>query len=152
MSIDGGLRPLFRERVPEAHWQSIETGGTGRGVPDSNYCIPCWSASGGRSSREGWVEFKLTGSPRAIGLRPEQVAWISRRCRAGGRVLVAVRLRHPGGLRRGEPVDELWLLEGGGVLDFATRGLVEQAPWVLLRSVGGPQNWDWGRVVTILQR
>jgi hypothetical protein len=149
--IDGGLRGLFRERIPEAHWQSIETGLTGRGVPDSNYCIPAWGPAGERHAKEGWIEFKKCTS-RKIGLRPEQVAWISRRARVGGRVLVAVRLQHDGGPRKGDPVDELWLLEGGGVLDMAQRGLVENAVWVLHRSGGGPAAWDWGRVVQILQR
>jgi hypothetical protein len=151
LSIDGGLRSLFRERIPEAHWQSIETGGTGRGVPDSNYCIPYHDPRSGRGGREGWIEYKECSSAK-IGLRPEQIAWISRRTRSGGRVMIAVRYRHEGGTRKGDPADELWMLEGGGVIDIAQRGLTKDAVWVLLRTLGGPQGWDWGRVVSLMQR
>ena len=31
--MDGGLRALFRQHLPEVDWQSIETPMTGGGVP-----------------------------------------------------------------------------------------------------------------------
>lgn len=81
--IDGGLRIIFRRHIPEADWQSIETGGVSRGVPDANYCL---------DGHEGWVEFKRTDG-WTVPLGKEQSAWITRRVRHGGRVLVGVRQR-----------------------------------------------------------
>ena len=138
---DGNLRQLFREKLPEVHWQAIETGGTGRGVPDSN---GCWRG------REFWVEYKRTGTGR-VPLRPEQVGWLSRRGRGGGRVRVAVRQVHKGGPRKGPPVDALWLLEGVHAVDIVERGLHwDLASFVIRRWDGGPSRWDWDRVLWCL--
>lgn len=141
MSRDGGLWELFRQHMPaEAHLQRVETGGVGLGVPDFNYCL---------GGVEGWVELKVSQT-RSVGLRPEQVAWISRRVRAGGRCLVAVRRRHDGGPRRGEPVDEIWLHAGSDVVRVHRDGLSEESALYIGR--GGPRHWDWGRVVEIMTR
>jgi hypothetical protein len=102
MAIDGGLRPLFRKAMPLFHWQSIETGGTGKGIPDSNYC---------RGGVEGWVEFKITKGWTA-GLRPEQVGWHLKRQNAGGRTFIAIRQQLPANTRRIKPTDRLWLFPG----------------------------------------
>lgn len=133
---DGGLRGLFRRKLRQGfHWQSVETGGTGRGVPDSNYCC---------DGVEGWVEFKQT-SGWAVDLRPEQVAWLVVRARAGGRVFIAVRRVSDAGPRRGESSDELWLLGGEYARELKRDGLrVERA--VLDAWGGGPASWGWEKV------
>lgn len=146
--IDGGLRGLFTKYIPEAHWQSIETGGTGRGVPDTNYCIR--SPGPGARGVEGWVEFKVTSTYSVGTMRPEQVGWIHKRARYGGRVFVAVRRQHEGGPRKGHPVDELWLIEGGGIMSLAQEGLVADRVWTLHVSSGGPSAWNWLQVAAIL--
>lgn len=133
MSVDGGLRTLFREKLREGfHWQSIETGGTGRGIPDSNYCC---------DGIEGWVEFKQTEG-WAVTLRPEQIGWLVTRSMRGGRVFIAVRRQHDGGVRRGESVDELWLLRGAAARELRTQGL-QGGVGVLGVWSGGPAGWDW---------
>jgi len=146
--IDGGLRSLFRERIPDFHWQSIETGGTGRGVPDSNYCC---------GGREGWIEYKVTAG-WAVTLRPEQIGWLLRRSRAGGRVFVAVRRCCPAGPRRAAS-DELWLVRGSAAALLRTHGLrvllagtpqkaggpsgVRPADELVGVWRGGPAAWPW---------
>jgi hypothetical protein len=128
--IDGGLRKLFRERLRDFHWQSVETGGVGRGVPDANYC---------HDGREGWVEFK-TAQASAVRVRPEQVAWALRRVRAGGLVTFAVRRRD----------DELWLVDGADAYLLRAAGLAAVKP--LLRCGNGPKRWDWAAVRVVLLR
>lgn len=137
MTVDAGLRPLFRQHLPQFDWQSVETGGTGRGCPDSNFCV---------RGVEGWIEYKSTDGYE-VSLRPEQIGWIARRVRHGGRVWIAVRRRNAGGPRRGPPCDELWLLPGGIAVQARQGGLRD--PLVVRRAVvwrGGPGRWDWPAV------
>jgi hypothetical protein len=125
--MDGNLRLLFRQNLPEMHWQSVETGAVGPGVPDSNYCY---------KGAEGWVEFKVT-SGWAVTLRPAQIGWLLRRARAGGRVFVAVRQR-----------DTLWLAAGGAAVALREAGL-RGAP-TLGHWEGGPSQWPWTKIRRLL--
>jgi hypothetical protein len=127
---------LFRKNLP-GHWQSIETGGTGRGVPDSNYCI---------NGKEGWVEFKCCDAQKVV-IRPEQVAWIHRRVREGGRVWIATRRQHSGGPRKGDPCDELFLTPGSDILALCEDGLFGAT---YHSFANGPARWDWEAVGRIL--
>jgi hypothetical protein len=136
LGIDGGLRRLFRDAMPDGDWQPIETGGTVQGVPDSNYCF-----SGGV---EGWVEFKLTHG-WAVKIRPMQIGWLERRSLRGGRCCVAVR-RHAWSERDGRAVaDELYLVPGSRVGDVARDGLRG-----LECYAGGPGEWPWDLVKSFL--
>lgn len=141
--IDGGLRGVFRDRLRVGiHWQSIETGGTGRGIPDSNFC--------GEDVGEGWIEFKQT-SAWSVGLAPEQVGWLKKRILCGGRTFVAVRRSHEGGPRRGSGVDELWLCSGVWAGHLRTDGLrCPEVQWLGVWS-GGPSSWNWEEVRRCLQ-
>jgi hypothetical protein len=137
MSRDGGLRGLFAAFIKRAHWCPVETWSTGQGVPDANYCL---------EGSEGWIEFKLTEA-NAVALAPEQVGWIERRTRAGGRCFVAVRRKCVAGPRR-VARDELQMFRGKDVRVLSTKGLVGAQPigiWT-----GGPKNWDWSMVTTLL--
>jgi hypothetical protein len=130
---DGGLRKLFSEKIAGVHWQPIETGGTGRGIPDMNGC---------RDEREIWIEFKKSDH-WAVEVRPEQVAWIERRYRHGGRCYVAVRRAD----------DELWLLAHGAARWLATpRRSLKDVPEALIlgRWTGGLRAWDWEAVEALL--
>lgn len=138
MTIDGGLAAIFRARFPSVHWQPIETGGTGRGIPDLNFC------SGGV---EGWIENKVT-STLSVGLRPEQIAWLARRSRAGGRAFVAVRRKTEAGPRRGPATDSLWLFAGDKAAAVALAGLREDL--ALGVWSGGPAKWRWTEVARII--
>jgi Holliday junction resolvase len=124
--IDGSLRQLFREHLPHVHWQAIETGGTGRGIPDLNGCF---------AGIEVWIELKRMVGRRVL-MRPEQVAWIERRARAGGRVFIAVR--------KGK--EQLFLVGPTG----ARHLLENRFPAVLGRWSGGPRAWNWAEITTIL--
>lgn len=138
--VDGGLRKLFRERV-DGDWQSIEAESVGRGVPDANYCI---------EGIEGWIEFKQT-TGWTVDLRPEQIGWLQRRARNGGRVTIAVRQRAPAGKRR-DKRDIIWLLPGSEAGAWKSNGLgvLERKP--LYMKPGGPSDWDWQEIRGILMR
>lgn len=135
--IDGGLRKIFRQRLPRFHWLTVETGATEQGIPDSNFCI---------NSLEGWLEYKLTAT-FAVRMRPEQIGWIERRTRAGGRVWIAVRYHHLGGPRKGAKADSLFIYRGSAVRALALGGLRETP---LAELPGGPSRWDFSVIEAIL--
>ena len=137
MARDGGLRPLFSERIKGAHFQPIETWSTGQGVPDVNCCL---------RGTETWIEFKVTAT-NAVRISTEQIGWIERRIRAGGRVLVIVRYKCLAGLRR-QAHDELLIFAGADVRALAVGGLT--AAVALAAWDGGPRAWDWGVVTKML--
>ena len=141
---DDGLRPIMKRNLEllRFHCQSIETGGTGQGIPDTNFCC---------DGVEGWYECKAT-TGWTVDLRPEQIGWIERRLRCGGRVFVAVRRRHLGGARRGAAVDELHLLPGHVARAARLSGLrdPEVRSAALGCWVGGPSRWDWQSVAAAL--
>lgn len=139
--IDGGLRPLFHDRLRAGfHWQAIETGGTGQGIPDSNFCC---------ATGEGWVEYKWTDG-WDVRLKPEQVAWHVKRWLRGGRTWIAVRRQAAAGPRRGAAVDELWMFEGRWARELRAGGLRSNAAPLLGRWSGGPALWDWAAVRRLL--
>lgn len=136
--IDGGLRGIFREKLKKGwDWQSVENV-AGLGVPDSNFC---------KSGIEGWVEFKVTESfnPK---IRREQVGWHIRRSIHGGRTFIAIRRKHDGGPRKGEAVDELWIHSGASAGLINDNGINSVEP--LYYGTGGPANWDWTQIASIL--
>ena len=124
---DGGLRALFRKNIP-GDWQAIETGSTGRGIPDANYC---------HRGAEGWVEFKACKHWK-FGIWPEQIAWLERRYRNGGRVFLAVRRAD----------DELWLIHPMGARYASLKDVPENL--VLGRWFDGPGKWDWKLIENFL--
>lgn len=137
MKIDGGLRTIFREHLPNFMWTSIETGGTGRGVPDSHYLAP--------GGIDGWIEYKKT-TAFSVALRPEQIGWILRRNRLKGRTWVAVRQIRKDG-------DHLHLVPGFAVRDLAVEGLRSGAVSTYTPSWnGGPNKWLWREISEWLVR
>lgn len=131
--IDGGLWPILKAGLPLWDWQRIETGGTGRGIPDVNGCL---------MSNEIWVELKGTTGWSPV-IRPEQVAWAERRTRYGGKVFLAVRRTCDAGPRR-ESADELWIYRATGFRSVALEGLKNNPPALL--CTGGSRSWDWSAV------
>jgi hypothetical protein len=125
---DGELREIWRQHLKKFHWQSIESGSTGRGIPDSNYCV---------DGVEGWIENKKTDG-WAVGLRPEQVGWHLRRARAGGRTWVAVRRKR----------DQLWIVRGSQAAELLERGL---KGFLAPSWEGGPAKWDWEAISRLLK-
>jgi len=121
----------LRRHLPLLDWQRIETD-MGNGVPDTCYV-------------EGWAELKTTDG-WAVTVRPQQVGWISRRVRRGGRVHVVVR-------QKGAGRDSLWIVPGLLVRQLAEGGLRAMEPAVpaVPRWHGGPGQWDWRAVQEALQ-
>jgi hypothetical protein len=145
---------LFRGHLPHYHWNSIESGATGAGIPDSEYCAP-----GGAI---GWIEYKKSSAWKLdYNLASTQIAWHNRRARAGGRSFIAVRRRHGGGPRKGDAVDELWLFPGTAGALIRQHGLrpewkdyqaLMQLEKLLLGYwANGPAKWDWAVVARCLE-
>lgn len=138
---DAGLRSIFRKNLPKIDWQPIESPLTGGGIPDSNGCAG--------PNTEFWIEFKQTDG-WLVKFEPEQPAWIYRRYRHGGRVWIAIRRWHDGGPRIGLPVDDLYLIYGGHVLELVQSGLRIEEQFVTGHWRGGPSRWDWDAVGRLL--
>ncbi len=143
MTTDGGLRQLFRKHIPHAHWQAIETGGTGLGIPDMNYCL---------EGCDGWIEAK---SAEAWALKhplsPEQCGWLERRLRAGGRAMLAVRKSYDGGVRRGPAGDELFIFNDQAAFRvIASTNSIRDAK-AIYHDVGGPARWNWDAVRALMK-
>lgn len=136
--IDGGINQLFQKRLPEVHWQRIETL-VGRGTPDLNGCL--WG-------REFWIEGKST-SGWAVIFEPGQTAWHERRIRAGGRTFVAVRRIATAGPRRGAACDELWLFRGQEARQLEAEGLKGDQSVIGIWD-RGPARWDWDHIRKVL--
>ena len=128
---DGQLHKDFQKFIKPCHWQRIESGLTSLGIPDHNYCL---------QGHEGWVENKWTSSWK-VTVRGDQVGWIERRARAGGRVFVAVKQT---GLKR----HDLWLLKPDAARMLHDKMRLDNLPGslVLVHSTGGPAAWDWDAV------
>lgn len=137
---DGGLTKLFMSKIEQAHFQPVESWSTGQGVPDLNFCI---------AGIDGWIEMKKTAT-NSVGITGEQVAWAERRGRNGGRVFLAVRKKHSGGVRLGAPVDQLFLfnsvLHGRDVMV----GGLNSAPALYVSPPNTIRAWDWSAVRKIL--
>jgi hypothetical protein len=130
---DGRLRLLFKSNLPKVDWCPLETGPTGRGVPDVNGCI---------GGIEFWIEFKKAEHWR-VTIRPEQIGWAERRMLHGGRVFCAVRCHAKGG-------DALWLYSGMALRRLKTLRIDEVND--LGNWPGGPAKWDWNLVATLLTK
>jgi len=139
VSIDDGLRPLFRKHLKGCHWQTIERL-LDRGVPDSNVCI---------DGRDVWIEYKATRVWH-VKMRPEQVGWLLTRERHGGVTAIATRRRRV----RGQPnLDQLWLVRGWQAGVLQERGLTACAAGDGFLGMwdGGPSRWDWEEVRELLR-
>jgi hypothetical protein len=127
---DGGLRKLFQKNLPKVHFQPIEIGGTGHGVPDCNFCY---------QGIEGWIEFKKDTKGR-MDIRPEQIGWMIERLRHGGLVRIAVRL---------ETIysDVLIIFDGSVVEKLESKSIDANLPFAIDFWEGGPKLWNWSEVL-----
>lgn len=101
MSSEATFSKLVKSHLPVgAHWQRIETGSTGTGIPDVNICL---------NGKEVWVELKLIKGKR-VDLAPTQVAWHMKRAKAGGITWILARHTYDG-VRIGKG-DKIYLWKG----------------------------------------
>lgn len=129
---DGGLRPLLRQHLPMVHWTTVESGAISPGTPDIHGCY---------NSVDFWIECKVTAR-WGVTLRPEQVGWLLRRARAGGRGCVLIRRQCVEGPRR-ERADQLWLVPGARAAEARAGGLRSPEACAELLGEGGPALWPW---------
>lgn len=151
---DANLRKIFQKYLPDAHWQSIETWSTGRGVPDLAYCFKgdykIWDGHPmGQPYYSGWIECKKCTADK-VGIDPEQCAWAERHWRVSGRVWFAIRRVAKAGPRR-KACDELHLIHGEGARHVMIGGLSACPPLYQKGSwAGGPARWDWQAIRAVL--
>lgn len=145
MSVDDGLRKIFRQNIKGCHWQTIERL-LDRGVPDSNLCV---------DGTDLWIEYKATRIWH-VKIRPEQVGWLLTRERHGGVTVIATRRRN---VRASPRTDQLWLVRGWQARLFQERGLL---PWsgdggfwergLIGVWDGGPSEWNWDAIRDLLTK
>lgn len=156
--IDGGLRRLFHKTIP-AFWTPIETGAVAGGVPDSYFMFP-----GGIG---GFIEYKKTNA-FAIKFQPEQISWIDRCVRYGGRVWIIIRQIRKAGPRT-TAQDNLFVVSGEHIKLLRREGLrgiitkeelkILESPgqtiiWHNMKSQvwsGGPRFWHWEDIEKLIK-
>lgn len=106
---------MFKKHLPEkCDYQRIETGGTGRGIPDVNLC---WRGI------EIWVELKVV-SGKKINITAEQCAWHYRRVRSGGRTFIVARDKVDG-VRKGK-YDKMYVWSGTEAVNVQEKGIAAE--------------------------
>ena len=132
MSDESTFWKLINKHLPaKCHVQRIETGSTGRGIPDVNQC---------HQGVECWVELKIVKG-KQVKLSPEQIAWHFRRARAGGTSWVIARDKADG-VRKGK-YDRIYVWPSSCVQGIFEKGIkcegafIFEAPfdWVLFQTV-----------------
>jgi hypothetical protein len=121
---------LDKHRGTRAHYQRIETGGTGLGIPDVNIKVD--------GCEETWIELKVVQGLR-VELRPEQVVWHVRRARSGGSSWVLAREKKNG--PRVGTVDRLYVWPGRVAQEIAAQGVA--CPGAAVFNA----PFDWGAVL-----
>lgn len=126
-SRESSLWKMLKGHMPSS-WdvQRIETGSTGRGIPDVNVCV---------DGHEFWIELKVVQG-RRVELSPEQVAWHYRRTRAGGRTWILARDKADG-VWKGK-YDRLYLWSGDKAPEVFSKGI--EAPGAV--TWAAPFAWE----------
>ena len=117
MPKESQLWTLVKQHIPkDAHVQRIETGLTGKGVPDLNYC---------QKGKEIWIELKSIQGNKSQ-LSPFQIAWIHNRAKAGGNCYVLIRKNKEIRLFQPKTLEEL-----------------QELNWNSEPSIGTTAPYDW---------
>jgi hypothetical protein len=123
-ALEKTLWSLFKSNLDKhygasVHVQRIETGLTGRGIPDVNIAYK-GTLGGVVMAGELWVELKMVDGLR-VKLEPEQAAWHMRRVAAGGRTWILAREKKEG--PRVGNVDNIHIWPGEQAVDVLNEGL-----------------------------
>ena len=117
MPKESQLWTLVKQHIPkDAHVQRIETGLTGKGGPDLNYC---------QKGKEIWIELKSIQGNKSQ-LSPFQIAWIHNRAKAGGNCYVLIRKNKEIRLFQPKTLEEL-----------------QELNWNSEPSIGTTAPYDW---------
>lgn len=126
---------IFRKRIKDfsspcgfgCHWQSVESSATGQGIPDLNGC---------HAGVDVWLEIKYTEhlKTKNIGLKPQQIAWIYKRAKAGGNIWIALYMQ-----TAKRSVGFLYLWQGKEVQKVAEHG-TELPPYMIFR-IENKDDW-----------
>jgi Holliday junction resolvase len=122
------VKNAMERDLPGVHLQRIETGMTGRGIPDVNACY---------RGVEAWLELKVVEGRRVL-LRPEQVAWHAKRAAVGGNNFIIARDKRDG-VRVGK-FDRLYVWHGSQAVSLVQQGLDCPPLYV------GDRPWSWPEV------
>jgi len=133
--MDGNLRTLFKRHLPHVFWQSLETGGTARGVPDTYFMYKGIS---------GFIEMKKIDK-NFINIDAFQIGWHEKFSRAGGKSYVAVRFKRERTARK-RAADTLLIFHGADIRKLQKLGAANFAHRALLVTSGGPGRWKWNKV------
>ena len=129
MAKEKDLWLLLKNNLTDIHFQRIETGLTGSGVPDVNGCA---------KGKEFWIELKEIHRGKSLTLRPMQVAWMAKRSAVGGQVFV---------LARKQDVIKLYHvdgLSGAKELQENPKGLYQKSLVTLIKP------YEWGNLYSAL--
>ena len=129
MAREKDLWLLLKNNLTDIHFQRIETGLTGSGVPDVNGCA---------KGKEFWIELKEIHRGKSLTLRPMQVAWMAKRSAVGGQVFV---------LARKQDVIKLYHvdgLSGAKELQENPKGFYQQSLVTLIKP------YEWGNLYSAL--
>ena len=130
MAREKDLWLLLKNNLTDIHFQRIETGLTGSGVPDVNGCA---------KGKEFWIELKEIHRGKSLTLRPMQVAWMAKRSAVGGQVFV---------LARKQDVIKLYHvdgLSGAKELQENPKGFYQKSRVTLIKP------YEWGNLYSALR-
>ena len=108
----------IRRNLIKPIWQRIETGGTGRGIPD---------VFGAFEGECCWIELKIAKGNR-VDLRPEQIAWLIKFGQTGLKTFILV----------GTDKRKMYLFPGLKAILVKDQGLKADS----LLELNAPYNWS----------
>ena len=129
MAREKDLWLLLKNNLTDIHFQRIETGLTGSGVPDVNGCA---------KGKEFWIELKEIHSGKSLTQRSMQVAWMAKRSAVGGQVFVLARKQ---GVIKLFHVDGL---SGAKELQENPKGFYQKSLVTLIKP------YEWGNLYSAL--
>ncbi len=132
-SLEKTFWQLFKKHLPnKCDYQRIETGSTGRGIPDVNLCY---------NGVEIWVELKIV-SGRKVNITAEQCAWHYRRIRAGGRTFIIARDKVDK-VRKGK-YDKIYVWTGENAVSVQENGIIAENSYIY------ETPFDWEQIIAKL--
>ena len=133
------VRRLIQRKMPQVHWQAIESRLTATGIPDLNGCLV----------REVWIEVKrlgVTGKSFVAGLTSRQALWLWKRSEVRGNCFILARRERMGTFHLWYGSEARALRENGPQVVEPIRVWDPQSDrdaWATMQAFmfGPPPNW-----------